>query len=53
MEMSFAYVMIFTGEMGVGRSDIYKLKSMGERIPPCGTPVLNWWMSDLVLLKVV
>ena len=24
-----------------GRSDVYKLKSVGDRIPPCGTPDLK------------
>lgn len=37
--MSSAYVMVFTFAGGSGRSDMYMLKSVGERTPPCGTPV--------------
>ena len=31
----------FIGVCGGGVSDGYMLKSMGDRKPPCGTPVLN------------
>ena len=30
-------------------SAVYMLNSVGERTPPCGTPVLNW-MCDLYML---
>ena len=33
--------MSFTGACGVGVSDVYTLKSVGDRTPPCGTPFLN------------
>ena len=29
------------------------LNSIGERRPPCGTPVLNWRCVDVLFLKVV
>ena len=35
---SFAYVVSFIGACGVGVSDVYMLKSVGDRTPPCGTP---------------
>ena len=34
--------MSFTGACGVGVSDVYKLKGVDDRTPPCGTPFLNW-----------
>ena len=42
MVMSSAYVVGFTGACGVGVSDVYMLKSVGDSTPPCGTPFLNW-----------
>ena len=30
-----------SGERGVGRSEVKRLKSMGERMAPWGTPLLN------------
>ena len=27
--------------LGGGKSEVYMLNSVGERTPPCGTPVLN------------
>ena len=36
--MSSALVVSFTGACGVGVSDVYMLKSVGDRTPPCGTP---------------
>ena len=32
----------FTGACGVGVSDVYMLKSVGDSTPPGGTPLLNW-----------
>ena len=29
------------------------LKSVGDRTPPCGTPILNWRCVDVLFLKVV
>ena len=29
--------------------EVYMLKSVGERTPPCGTPVLNWRCIGVVL----
>ena len=26
---------------------MYMLKSVGDRIPPCGTPVMNWRCVDV------
>ena len=49
--MSSAYVMVLIfGELAVGRSEVYMLKSVGESTPPCGTPVLVLRLEDLVLL---
>ena len=44
---------VVCGDCGVGRSDVYKLKSVGESTPPCGTPVLVMRCFDVVLLYVV
>ena len=41
MVMSSEYVVSFTDVCGVGVSDVYMLNSVGDRTPPCGTPVLN------------
>ena len=38
--MSSAYVKSLMLSGGVGMSDMYTLKSVGERTPPWGTPVL-------------
>ena len=35
---------------GGGMSAVYMLKSVGERTPPCGTPVRFRFCLDLVLL---
>ena len=48
--MSSAYVIVLTFGGGVGRSDMYMLKSVGDNIPPCGTPVFVLRCVDLVLL---
>ena len=37
---------------GVGVSDGYMLKSVGDSMPPCGTPFLNWCV-DVLFLNVV
>ena len=42
MVMSSAYVVTFTGACGIGVSDVYMMKSVGDSTPPCGTPFLNW-----------
>ena len=44
--MSSAYVVSFIGACSVGVSDVYMLKSVGDRTPPCGTPFLNWRCVD-------
>ena len=36
--------------VGVGMSAVYMLKSVGERTPPCGTPVLMSFCGEEVLL---
>ena len=45
--------MSFTGVSGVGMSDIYMFNSVGNRTPPCGTPVLNWRCVYILFLSVV
>ena len=40
MVMSSAYLVSFTGACGVGVSDVYMLKSVGDSTPACGTPFL-------------
>ena len=40
MAMSSAYVVSFNGAC-VGVSNVYMLNNMGDRTPPCETPVLN------------
>ena len=41
MMMSSAYVVSFTDACCVGVSDVYILKNVCERIPHCGTQILN------------
>ena len=53
MVMSSAYVVSFIGTCGVGVSDVYMLKSVGDRTPPCGTPFLNWRCVFCLFLNVV
>ena len=53
MVMSSAYVVSFTGACDVGGSDVYMLKSVGDRTPPCGTPFLNWRCVDVLFLNGV
>ena len=53
MVMSSAYVVSFTGAYGVGGSDVYLLKSVGDSTPPCRTPFLNWRCVDVLFLNVV
>ena len=43
----------FTGACGIGVSDVYMLKSVGDRTPHCGTPFLNWSCVDVLFLNVV
>ena len=35
-----------SGACGVGVSDVYMLKSVGDRTPSWGTPFLNWRCVD-------
>lgn len=52
--MSSAYVMsLQVFDVGSGMSEEYRLKSVGENTPPCGTPDLNCRVLDFVLLYVV
>ena len=51
--MSSAYVVSCTESGGSGMSEMLMLKSMGERTPPCGTPVLNCCFVDVWFLNVV
>ena len=37
----YAYVVSFTGAYVVGVADVYMLKSVDDRTPPCRTPFLN------------
>ena len=53
MVMSSAYVVSFTGTCGVGLSDLYMLKIVGDSTPPCGTTFLNWRCVDVLFLNVV
>ena len=52
MVMSAALVVSFIGACGVGVSDVYMLKSVGDRTAPCGTPFLNWRCVDVLFLNV-
>ena len=45
--------MICTSGGGLGKSEVCMLNSVGDRTPPCGTPVLNVFLFDLVLLYSV
>ena len=48
MVVSSAYVtVVMFGDVGVGRSAVYMLKSVGESTPPCGTPVFVFLSVDL------
>ena len=48
MVVSSAYVtVVMFGDVGVGRSAVYMLKSVGESTPPCGTPVFVFLGIDL------
>ena len=44
---------VLLGACGVGVSDVYMLKSVGDRTPPCETPFLNWRCVDVLFLNVV
>ena len=46
-------LMFVSGACGVGVSDVYMLKSVGDSTPPCGTPFLNWRCVDVLCLNVV
>ena len=46
-------VVSFTGSCGVGVSDVYMLKSVGDNTPPCRTQFLNWHFVDVLFLNVV
>ena len=45
--------MSFTGVCGVGVLDMYMLKSVSDRTPLYGTPVLNWHCVDVLFLNLV
>ena len=51
--MSSVYVVSFTGASGVGVSDVYLLKRVCDRTPPCGTPLLNWRCDEVFFLNVL
>ena len=51
--MSSVHVMCCVCLGGGGMCELYMLKNVGERTPPCGTPVLNWRWVDVVFLNVV
>ena len=53
MVMSSAYVISSTAACGVGVSDVYMLKSVGDSTPPCGKPFLNWRCVDILFLNVM
>ena len=53
MVMSFALVVSFTGACGVGVSEVYMLKIVGDRTPPCGTPVFDLLCIYILFLNVV
>ena len=48
--MSSAYVISCVCSGGEGISEVYMLNSVGERTPPCGTPVLMSRVFEGVLL---
>ena len=50
--MSSAYVVSCTESGGSEMSEVYKMKSMCDRTPPCGTPDLNWRFVDEWFLNV-
>ena len=43
----------FTGGCGDGVSDVYMLKSVGDRTPSCGIPFLHWPCVYVLFLNVV
>ena len=45
--------MCFTGNCGVGVSNVYMLESVGDGTPHCGPPFLNWRCVDVLFLNVV
>ena len=52
--MSSAYVMsVMLLFCGVGTSTVYMLKSVGDRTPPCGTPVFMFLRLEVVSLYLV
>ena len=53
MVLTSAYIVRFSGACGVGVSNVYMLNNVGDRTPPCGTPVLNWRCVDVLFLNVV
>ena len=53
MVMSSVYVLSFTGACGVGMSDVYILKRVDDRTPPCGILLLNWRCDEDLFLNVV
>ena len=53
MAISSAYEVSCSGDDGCGMCNMYMLKSVGDRTPLLGTPVLNWSCVDVCSLKVV
>ena len=53
MVVSSAYDITLTVALGGGMSLLQMLNSVGERTPPCGTPVLNCRCEDVSFLYVV
>ena len=51
--MSSAYVTSLVPGGGWGMSAVYMLKRVGDRTPPCGTPVFVFLCLDVCPLKVV
>ena len=45
--------MVFTGSCGVGVSEVYILKSVGDRTPTCGSQFFNWRCVHVLFLNVV
>ena len=51
--MCFYFRVVYGVGVCVAVSDVYMLISVGDRTPPCGTPVLNWRCVYVLFLNVV
>ena len=51
MVMSAAYELSCSSTGGCGMYDVHLLRSVGERTPPLGTPLLNWRCVDMCYLS--